>query len=58
MRTHRDDVNPYEDLDRAIGRDSSVDSEVPGVSGCIPVLVLILSQFIQTESPLQRSICT
>ena len=56
MRTHRDDVNPYEDLERAVGRDPSVDSEVRGVSGVLPVLVLILSQFIQAESPLERSI--
>ncbi len=57
MRTHRDDVNPYEDLDRAVGRDPSVDPEVPNVSGVIPVFILILSQFIQAESPLQRCKC-
>lgn len=56
MRTHRDDVNPYEDLDRAIGRDSSVDSEVPSVTGFAPVLFIILRQFIQAESSLHMHI--
>lgn len=57
MKTHRDDVNPYEDLDQSVGRDSSVDSEVPVVHRFVPVLCLVLSQSIQAESPLQRRLC-
>ncbi len=52
MKTHRDNVNPYENFNRAVGRDSSVDSKVPSVNNFLFILFLVLSQFIQAESTL------
>lgn len=55
-RTHTDNVDPYENLDWAVGRDSSVDSEAPSVYCFIPVLLLLLlSELIEAESTLRDS---
>lgn len=49
---YRDDVNPYEDIDWAVGRDSPVDSVVSDVAGFIQVPFFFLSLLVQAESPL------
>lgn len=53
MNTHRDDVNPDEDLDRAVQGDSTTDFADSTVGSFVQVLVVLLRHFIQAESPLR-----
>lgn len=52
MGTHRDNVNPNEDLDQVVWWDPSADSEESSLSHIIQLLLLLLCQFVQAESPL------
>lgn len=50
MRTHRDDVDPYQNLDGVVGRDASADPIEARIS--VPSVFLVLCQFVQAESSL------
>lgn len=53
-RTHRDYVNPYEDFDLVVGRDSSANYEVTCVCNFAPVSCLIVTQLVEAESSLRK----
>lgn len=52
MRTHRDDVDPYQNLDWVVGRDASADPIEARISDVVPSVFLVLRQFVQAESSL------
>lgn len=51
--THRDNVNPDEDLYGAVHGDPSADFADSTISGFVPVLLVFLCHFIQAEPPLR-----
>lgn len=51
--THRDNVNPDQDLHRVVQRDSSTDFADSTVSSFVQVHLILLCHFIQAESSLR-----
>lgn len=53
VNTHRDNVNPDEDLHRVVQRDSPADFAESAISSFVKVLLVLLGHFVQAEPTLR-----